>query len=135
MLAERLTNVPGSSNYFLGGVVCYSNELKTSLVGVPAELIEAKGAVSPEVALALADGIRKRTGSTIGIGVTGIAGPGGGSAEKPVGLVHIGISDERGPRERAFRFPGDRDRIRIQATQTALDTVRRSFLFPAHTRT
>jgi nicotinamide-nucleotide amidase len=135
LLAERLTRIPGSSSYFLGGVVCYSNELKTSLVGVPAELIEAKGAVSPEVALALADGIRKRTGSAIGIGVTGIAGPGGGSAEKPVGLVHIGISDERGPRERAFRFPGDRDRIRIQATQTALDTVRRSFLFPAHTRT
>ena len=135
MLAERLTNVPGSSNYFLGGVVCYSNELKTSLVGVPPELIESKGAVSPEVALALADGIRKRTGATIGVGVTGIAGPGGGSPEKPIGLVHIAISDERGPRERTFRFPGDRDRIRIQATQTALDTVRRYFLFPAHGRT
>jgi nicotinamide-nucleotide amidase len=135
MLAERLTNVPGSSNYFLGGVVCYSNELKTSLVGVPPDLIESKGAVSPEVALALADGIRKRTGATIGVGVTGIAGPGGGSPEKPIGLVHIGIADERGPRERAFRFPGDRDRIRTQATQTALDTVRRYFLFPAHGRT
>jgi nicotinamide-nucleotide amidase len=135
MLAERLTNVPGSSNYFLGGVVCYSNELKTSLVGVPPEMIESKGAVSPEVALALADGIRKRTGAAIGVGVTGIAGPGGGSAEKPIGLVHIAIADERGPRERAFRFPGDRDRIRIQATQSALDTVRRYFLFPAHGRT
>jgi nicotinamide-nucleotide amidase len=134
MLAERLTNVPGSSTYFLGGVVCYSNDLKTSLVNVPAELIEAKGAVSSEVALALADGIRKFTGATLGIGVTGIAGPGGGTPEKPVGLVHIGISDERGPRERAFRFPGDRERIRLQATQTALDTVRRHFLFPAHGR-
>lgn len=134
MLAERLTNVPGSSNYFVGGVVCYANELKTALVGVPPELIEAKGAVSPEVAMALADGIRKRTGATLGVGVTGIAGPGGGSPEKPVGLVHISIADERGPRERAFRFPGDRERIRIQAAQTALDTVRRYFLFPAHGR-
>jgi len=134
MLAERLTNVPGSSNYFLGGVVCYSNELKSSLVGVPQEMIEAKGAVSAEVAIALADGIRRRTGATLGVGVTGIAGPGGGSPEKPVGLVHVGIADERGPRERAFRFPGDRDRIRIQATQTALDTVRRYFLFPSHGR-
>ncbi|MGH9713212.1 MAG: competence/damage-inducible protein A [Candidatus Acidiferrales bacterium] len=135
MLAERFTNVPGSSGYFLGGVVCYSNELKTSLVGVPPEMIESKGAVSPEVAMALADGIRKRTGATLGVGVTGIAGPGGGSPEKPVGLVHLAIADERGLRERAVRFPGDRDRIRIQATQTALDLVRRHFLYSAHGRT
>ncbi|MGB9245563.1 MAG: competence/damage-inducible protein A [Candidatus Acidiferrales bacterium] len=130
LLAERLTNIPGSSVYFLGGVVCYSNELKSSMVDVPAELIEAKGAVSPEVALALAEGIRKRTGATIGVGVTGIAGPGGGTPEKPVGLVHIGIADERGPRERRFQFPGDRERIRMHASQTALDSVRRYFLFP-----
>jgi nicotinamide-nucleotide amidase len=135
MLAERLTNVPGSSSYFLGGVVCYSNELKSSLVGVPADIIDSKGAVSSETALALADGIRKRTGATLGIGITGIAGPGGGTPEKPVGLVHIGIADERGSRERAARFPGDRERIRFQATQQALDTVRRYFLFPAHGRT
>jgi len=134
MLAERLTNIPGSSNYFLGGVVCYSNELKSALVGVPPELIESKGAVSPEVALALADGIRRRTGATLGVGITGIAGPGGGTPEKPVGLVHIAIADERGPRERAFRFPGDRERIRQHATQAALDMVRRYFLFPAHGR-
>jgi nicotinamide-nucleotide amidase len=134
MLAERLTNIPGSSSYFLGGVVSYSNELKSALVGVPAELIEAKGAVSSEVALALADGIRKNTGATIGVGVTGIAGPGGGTPEKPVGLVHIGIADERGPRERRFQFPGDRERIRMHATQTALDSVRRYFLYPARGR-
>ena len=134
MLAERLTNLPGSSNYFLGGVVCYSNELKTTLVGVPAELIEAEGAVSTEVALALADGIRRRTGATLGVGITGIAGPGGGTPEKPVGLVHIALADERGPRERAYRFPGDRERIRQYATQTALDTVRRYFLYPARGR-
>jgi len=132
MLAERLTNVPGSSSYFLGGVVCYSNELKTSLVGVPKEMIEAKGAVSSEVALALADGIRKRSGATIGVGTTGIAGPTGGTAEKPVGLVHIGLADERGATEKAFRFPGDRDRIRRFATQTALDMVRRHFPHSAH---
>jgi nicotinamide-nucleotide amidase len=101
-----------------------------SLVGVPAELIEAKGAVSSEVALALADGIRRRTGATIGLGVTGIAGPTGGTPEKPVGLVHIGIADERAPRERSFRFPGDRERIRHFATQNALDAVRRYFVFP-----
>src|SRR5271163_2872332 len=126
MLAERLT--------ILGGVVCYSNELKTSMVGVPKELIETKGAVSSEVALALADGIRKRTGATIGVGITGIAGPGGGTPEKPVGLVHIGLADERGPRERAYRFPGDRERIRQFASQAALDAVRRYYLFPAAAR-
>ncbi|MFZ3215533.1 MAG: competence/damage-inducible protein A [Candidatus Acidiferrales bacterium] len=131
MLAERLTNVPGSSSYFLGGVICYSNELKVSLVGVPQTLLEAKGAVSSEVALALADGIRKRTGATLGVGVTGVAGPGGGTPEKPVGLVHIGIADEHGPRERAYRFPGDRERIRQFASQAALDAVRRYYLYPA----
>jgi len=135
LLAERITNIPGSSNYFLGGVVCYSNELKTSLVDVPAEIIEAKGAVSSEVALALADGIRRRTGASIGVGITGIAGPGGGTPEKPVGTVHIGIADSKGPRERLVRFPpGDRDRIRMSASQAALDMVRRHFMLAAHGR-
>jgi nicotinamide-nucleotide amidase len=134
MVAERLTNIPGSSTYFVGGVVCYSNDLKANLVGVPAELIEAKGAVSPEVARSLADGIRRRTGATLGIGITGIAGPGGGTPEKPVGLVFIGIADERGPREKEFRFFGDRERVRQQATQSALDMVRRYFLFPTRAR-
>ena len=129
MLAERLTNVPGSSSYFRGGAVSYSNDLKSAWADVPKELIESKGAVSSEVALAMADGIRKRTGSTLGLGVTGIAGPGGGSPEKPVGLVHIALADENGPRELAFRFPGDRDRIRRQASQAALDMVRRHFLY------
>jgi nicotinamide-nucleotide amidase len=132
MLAERITNVPGSSAYFRGGVVCYSNDLKTSLVGVPADVIEAKGAVSPEVALALADGIRKRTNSTLGVGITGIAGPGGGTPEKPVGLVEIAIADERGPRHSTFRYTvGERDRIRQMASQSALDLVRRHFMVPA----
>jgi nicotinamide-nucleotide amidase len=134
LLAERLTRVPGSSSYFLGGVICYSNDLKSTFVGVPQNLIETKGAVSSEVALALADGIRKRTGATLGVGVTGVAGPGGGTPEKPVGLVHIGLADEHGPRERAYRFPGDRERIRQFAAQAALDAVRRYYLFPAAAR-
>jgi nicotinamide-nucleotide amidase len=131
LLAERLTSVAGSSIYFLGGVVCYSNELKTSMVGVPAEMIESKGAVSPEVALALADGIRRRSGATIGVGITGIAGPSGGTPEKPVGLVYLAIADERGARERRLQLPGDRERIRMFAAQAALDAVRRHFLIPA----
>lgn len=130
LLAERLTNVPGSSVYFLGGVVCYSNELKSRLVDVPPSMIEAKGAVSPDVSLALAEGVRKLTGSRFGVGVTGIAGPGGGTPEKPVGLVYIGLADERGPRQKEFRFLGDRDRIRLFASQAALDMVRRYFLAP-----
>jgi nicotinamide-nucleotide amidase len=129
MVAARLTNVPGSSTYFLGGSVTYSNDLKTAWADVPPSLIESKGAVSAEVATALATGIRKRTGATVGIGITGIAGPGGGTPDKPVGLVHIGLADERGTKERAYRFPGDRDRIRLQATVAALDMVRRHFLY------
>ncbi len=128
LLAERLTDIPGSSAYFRGGVVCYSNDLKTAWVDVPAELIETKGAVSSEVALAMAEGVRRHTGATLGLSVTGIAGPGGGSHAKPVGTVHIGLADESGARERVFRFPGDRDRIRHQASQAALDMTRRHFL-------
>ncbi|HMD38802.1 MAG TPA: competence/damage-inducible protein A [Candidatus Acidoferrum sp.] len=129
LLAQRLTSIAGSSAYFLGGVVCYSNELKTAWAGVPAELIQAKGAVSPEVAIALADGIRRRVGSTFGVGITGIAGPGGGSEEKPVGTVHIALSHAGGVKERGVRFPGDRENIRWQASQLALDMVRVHFLY------
>src|SRR5437762_3075842 len=100
LLAERLTSIAGSSSYFLGGVVCYSNDLKTTWVNVPAELIQSKGAVSSEVAKALADGIRRSVGSTLGVGVTGIAGPGGGSEEKPVGTVHIALSHARSEERR-----------------------------------
>jgi nicotinamide-nucleotide amidase len=131
MLAARLTNVPGSSSYFRGGVVSYSNDLKTAWADVPKELIESKGAVSSEVALAMAHGIRQQTNSTLGVGVTGIAGPTGGTLEKPVGLVHIAVVNEKNAKERAFRFPGDRDRIRHQATQAALDLIRRYFLYAA----
>jgi nicotinamide-nucleotide amidase len=129
LLAQRLTSIAGSSSYFLGGVVCYSNELKTAWADVPSEMIAAKGAVSTEVAVALAEGIRRRVGSTLGVGITGIAGPGGGSDEKPVGTVHVAISHGGGIKERAARFPGDRESIRWQASQIALDLVRVHFLY------
>jgi len=109
--------------------VCYSNELKTAWADVPAEMIAAKGAVSPEVAVALAEGIRRRVGSTLGVGITGIAGPGGGSDEKPVGTVHVAISHAGAIKERGARFPGDRESIRWQASQVALDMVRMHFLY------
>jgi len=130
LIAERLTSIPGSSSYFLGGVVSYSNDLKSAWVDVPAELIEAKGAVSDEVASAMAEGIRRRSGATLGLAVTGIAGPGGGSAEKPVGTVHIALANDAATRGRVFHFPGDRERIRLYASQMALDMVRRFFLYP-----
>ncbi len=132
LLAQRLTSVAGSSSYFLGGVVCYSNELKTAWADVPPELIAAKGAVSAEVAVALAGGIRRRVGSALGVGVTGIAGPGGGSEEKPVGTVHVAMAHSGGVKERGVTLPGDRwNSIRWQASQLALDMVRMHFLYMA----
>src|SRR5260370_5165621 len=129
LFAERLTTIAGSSAYFLGGVVCYSNGMKTAWADVPPEMIAAKGAVSSEVAIALADGIRRRVGSTLGIGITGIAGPGGGSEEKPVGTVHIALASATGMRERALRLPGDREMIPLQAAQAALAMMRLHFLY------
>jgi nicotinamide-nucleotide amidase len=125
LLAERLTRNSGSSTFFLGGAICYSNALKTSLAGVPTSLIEEHGAVSQPVAQAMAEGIRARTGASLGVGITGIAGPTGGSREKPVGLVFIGLADERGTQVREFRFPGNRERVRLWATQMALEMIRR----------
>ncbi len=125
LVSERLTRVPGSSSFFLGGAVVYSNDLKTKLAGVPPALIEAQGAVSKLVAQAMAEGIRQRTGASIGIGVTGIAGPSGGTPEKPVGLVYISLADDRGTQVREFRFPGDRERIRQWASLAALELIRR----------
>jgi len=125
MLAERLTRISGSSSYFVGGAVCYTNEMKTRWAGVPADLINAHGAVSKPVAQAMAEGVRARSGSAIGLGITGIAGPTGGTSEKPVGLVFIALADERGTQVREFHFPGTRDRVRLWATQMALEMVRR----------
>ncbi len=125
LLAERLTRAPGSSNFFLGGALCYSNALKTRFAGVAPELLEQHGAVSKPVARAMAEGIRKNTGAAIGVGITGIAGPDGGTPEKPVGLVFVSLADERGTQVREFRFPGDRARVRLWATQAALEIIRR----------
>jgi nicotinamide-nucleotide amidase len=128
LLAERITSVSGSSRYFLGGVVVYSNRLKTAFADVPAALIEKRGAVSREVAAALAEGIRKRCGTSFGIGITGVAGPSGGSPEKPVGLVFHALAGERGSEVVERNFPGDRKHIRLFATQQALDMLRRKLI-------
>ncbi|HZS09272.1 MAG TPA: competence/damage-inducible protein A [Blastocatellia bacterium] len=125
LLAGRITSVPGSSDYFLEGVVSYANEAKVDLLGVPHKLIEEHGAVSAEVAEAMALGIRHRAHSTIGVGITGIAGPGGGTEEKPVGLVFIGIADEVQSSARKFLMPGDRHLIRELSVKAALDMIRR----------
>jgi len=128
MLAERLTGIDGSSRYFMSGIVTYSNESKISLADIPPLLLEMQGAVSEEVARGLAEGVRERIGTTIGVGITGIAGPTGGSPEKPVGTVHIAVASPGGTRHQAFLFPGSRDRIRWQAAQAALNMTRRVLL-------
>ncbi len=128
LLAERITSVGGSSRYFIGGAVVYSNNLKTELAGVPAEMIERHGAVSREVAAALAEGIRYRCESTLGVGVTGVAGPSGGTAEKPVGLVFHAVASDSGTEVVQRNFPGDRKRIRRFASTMALDMVRRKLM-------
>ena len=128
LVAERLTSVSGSSRYFIGGAVVYSNELKTQLADVPADLIDVYGAVSEQVARALAEGIRKKCGTTLGLGVTGVAGPTGGTAEKPVGLVFHALAGEHGTEVVKRNFPGDRARIRWLASQQALDMVRRKLM-------
>ena len=125
LLAGRITEVAGSSEYFLEGVVTYSNEAKTRMLGVPAEMIEEHGAVSEQVACAMAEGVRKLAGSTFGIGITGVAGPGGGSEEKPVGLVYIALADDADVEVRKLIFPGDRQFIRTLAVNAALDLLRR----------
>jgi nicotinamide-nucleotide amidase len=128
LVAERLTSVSGSSRYFIGGAVVYSNELKTQLADVPADLIDVYGAVSEQVARALAEGIRNKCGTTLGLGITGLAGPTGGTAEKPVGLVFHALAGERGTEVVKKNFPGDRARIRWFASQQALDMVRRKLM-------
>ena len=128
LLAERITSVSGSSRYFLGGAVVYSNALKTDLAGVPADMIERHGAVSREVAVALAEGIRYRCESTLGVGITGVAGPTGGTAEKPVGLVYHALASEGGTEVEERKFPGDRKRVRRFASTMALDMIRRKLM-------
>jgi nicotinamide-nucleotide amidase len=125
LMSARLTERAGSSDYMLGGAVVYSNEAKTSLAGVPASLIEAHGAVSPEVAAALADGARAAFGAEIGIGITGIAGPGGGSEDKPVGTVCLSVALEGERWDRTVLLPGDRQTIRERTTTVVMHGLRR----------
>jgi nicotinamide-nucleotide amidase len=132
LLAERLTAIPGSSRYFLGGAVVYSDALKTSFAGVPAELVAERGPVSAEVARSLAEGIRTRTQASLGISITGIAGPGPGAsgpdAAKPIGLVYIALADAHRTEVKEFHLPGDRERIRWWASQHALELIRHHLL-------
>ncbi|HEV7505524.1 MAG TPA: competence/damage-inducible protein A [Thermoanaerobaculia bacterium] len=130
LLSQRVTSIAGSSDYFLGGAVTYSNELKTKLVGVPAAMLAEHGAVSEPVARAMAEGVRTHLGSDWGVGITGVSGPGGGTPEKPVGTVHVAVA---GPRDgevehRRLRLPGDRERIRQFSAQIALEMLRRRLL-------
>lgn len=128
LVAERLTRIAGSSEYFQGSLVVYSNRLKGLLAGVPEDLLERHGAVSEEVARALAEGARERLGTTWALGITGVAGPGGGSEEKPVGTVHVAVAGSSGTHHRLLRLPGDRGRIRWQSSQLALEMLRRRLL-------
>jgi nicotinamide-nucleotide amidase len=124
LLASRLTDVPGSSAYFDRGVVCYSNRAKVEWLGVPEPLIDAHGAVSEPVASAMAEGIRERASAHVGIGITGIAGPGGGTPEKPVGTVAIAVVAPGGSAIRTFAFIGPREMVKFQSAQAAMNMLR-----------
>jgi nicotinamide-nucleotide amidase len=125
LMAGRLTDRAGSSAYVLGGAVVYSNEAKTDLAGVPPELIARVGAVSPEVALALAAGAAERFSADVGVGITGIAGPGGGTPEKPVGMVCVCVATGESRLERTLQLPGDRAMIRDRTTTAVMHLLRR----------
>jgi nicotinamide-nucleotide amidase len=128
LIGERITSISGSSRYFLGGAMVYSNELKNKFSEVPKAVIAAHGAVSREVATAMAEGIRKKCGSTWGLAVTGVAGPTGGTEEKPVGLVFHALSNGEAIEVVERKFPGDRERVRWWASQQALDMLRRKLM-------
>ncbi len=128
VLGMRVTRVPGSSDYFLGGVLCYSNDVKKALCGIPPDLLDRHGAVSKEAAEALAKGVRRACKSSLGLSITGIAGPGGGTVEKPVGLVYIAIAHELGAHSERRIIPGDRESVRERAATYALAYLRRFLL-------
>jgi nicotinamide-nucleotide amidase len=128
LIAQRLTDVPGSSKYFIEGVVAYSNDAKTRTLGVDPALILENGAVSSPVARAMAEGIRKHARTDFGLSITGIAGPGGGSEDKPVGLVYIALADDVQTKVRKLQIPGDRQLVRWRASQAALDLLRRRLI-------
>ncbi len=126
MLGERITAIPGSSDVYVGGVVAYANRIKEALLGVPGELVERHGAVSEEVARAMAEGVARELGTEIGLAITGVAGPGGGTPAKPVGTVWIALWLNGITRARGGIYVGDREEIRRRSTQAALDMVRRA---------
>jgi nicotinamide-nucleotide amidase len=125
LVAARLTDVPGSSDVFLGAIVAYADEMKAAQLGVPDDVLAEHGAVSAETAAAMARGARERLGADIAVSVTGVAGPGGGTEEKPVGLVYLHASGPMGERDLRFEFPGDRETIRTRSAVAALHLVRR----------
>lgn len=126
LLSKRITDVPGCSDYYLGGVCSYANEVKMKLLGVKKETLDTVGAVSPEVAEQMAEGVAKALGADVGVGITGVAGPGGGTDEKPVGLVHISVWHKGTHYTRKMKSMNGRDRVRMQAASTALDLIRRN---------
>jgi nicotinamide-nucleotide amidase len=126
MVAERITRVPGSSDVFVGSIVAYADEVKVSALGLAQELLDEHGAVSAEVAAAMARGVRERLHADVGIGVTGIAGPGGATPEKPVGLVYVSVSAPDAERTIDFSYPSDREAIRSRAAAAALHLARRA---------
>lgn len=126
LLSKRITDVPGCSDYYLGGVCSYANEVKMNLLGVKKETLDTLGAVSPEVAEQMAEGVAKALGADVGVGITGVAGPGGGTDEKPVGLVYISVWCKGQHFTRKMKAANGRDRIRMQAASTALDLIRRN---------
>ncbi len=128
LIAQRLTELAGSSEYFMEGIVSYSNEAKMHSLNVPKEMLDQYGAVSSQVAEAMATGARERAKTDFAISITGVAGPGGGSEKKPVGLVYFAIADENGVEHRKYIFPGDRYLIRWRSSQAALDLLRRKLL-------
>jgi nicotinamide-nucleotide amidase len=128
LISSRLTDVPGSSRYLDQGVVTYANSAKTELLGVAPQMLEEHGAVSEPVALAMAEGIKTRARADVGVGVTGIAGPTGGTPDKPVGTVAVAAVTGDGRRSRTFRFYGEREQVKFQASQAALDMVRRMLM-------
>jgi nicotinamide-nucleotide amidase len=128
MIGSSITRIPGSSDYFVGGILCYSNDVKRRLCSVPEELLRRPGAVSAEAAEALACGVRRRLGSDVGLSATGIAGPGGGSADKPVGLVYFGFADSSHSLHLRRVFGGDRQTVRERSTSTALTFLRQQLI-------
>jgi nicotinamide-nucleotide amidase len=133
LVAARLTSVAGSSDVFLGGIVAYDNAVKTARLGVPAETLEMHGAVSAETAAAMARGARDALGADVAVSDTGIAGPGGGTPEKPVGLVHLHASGPEGELHRELQLPGDREAVRGRATAAALHLLRALLAQSRHT--